>query len=756
MKRSYFKSRLFLKYITSYLLILLIPLVLLTVIIYNSAVRSLRSEIEQAHMNQLVQAKTIVDNLVKQLNDIATRVSYDEQLAKYRVHDPYYSRDAINALKNYKATSPLIDEMFLYFRKDNNIYSTAGMTSLTVFTDTFRFQNWSGAGVTRDLNEVKFPTVRRAILTNSSASMQQSMLAFLVPITPNSPNPHGMLMYLVKESELTALIDSILGDYRGSSVIFDNNGQILASNNNQENALGASDAARLFRLSSGTASVNINGKPHSVVSVKSDLNGWQYVTLMPSSQFFVRVLHIRSLILMLFSIVGIAGSIIALILARKQYTPIVDLMEFADSGSKPGAPLRDPGASGNELERIRTVLREYNLRANLQEPFARNSFLLMLLKYGNVPNLSPALLTAFNIQFDKEAHFVMVIGQDEQPETRADRQRWQSVVSSLSRIEIPEHAARVYGVELPRPDQIALIVSFDRRESSADPLPIRNLVEALHDRIADEMQAPLIVGVGSCYASSEHLNQSFIEACSALESRLSAGQGSITYFEKLADSPMEASWISKNTLLKLTQSLKQGNYHVAAQTVGEAMEELRTAGFSMKLARCVCFDVLNTILKTGLELGLDGIVGEIPRNEAFASLEELNRHFLSLAARICSLVEQNEEKEEHTLMDRIVEYIDSHYMDNALSLEAISCKYSISVSYFSRSFKDKVGINFVQYISQKRMEAAIDQLTTTNDPLKEIIQRVGYLDTPNFIRKFKKETGYTPGQYRKLYSNKTG
>jgi two-component system response regulator YesN len=50
------------------------------------------------------------------------------------------------------------------------------------------------------------------------------------------------------------------------------------------------------------------------------------------------------------------------------------------------------------------------------------------------------------------------------------------------------------------------------------------------------------------------------------------------------------------------------------------------------------------------------------------------------------------------------------------------------------------------------MEEVQRQLETTNDPLKDIIIRVGYVDTPNFIRKFKKETGYTPGQYRKLHN----
>lgn len=101
-------------------------------------------------------------------------------------------------------------------------------------------------------------------------------------------------------------------------------------------------------------------------------------------------------------------------------------------------------------------------------------------------------------------------------------------------------------------------------------------------------------------------------------------------------------------------------------------------------------------------------------------------------------------------MDDIVAYVDQQYADYTLSLEHIALKYSISTSYLSRSFKEKTGLNFSQYISRCRMEEVIRLLLSTDAPLKDIIERVGYLDTPNFIRKFKKETGFTPGQYRKL------
>lgn len=134
-----------------------------------------------------------------------------------------------------------------------------------------------------------------------------------------------------------------------------------------------------------------------------------------------------------------------------------------------------------------------------------------------------------------------------------------------------------------------------------------------------------------------------------------------------------------------------------------------------------------------------------------SSLKELESVLLSLASQVCTEVEQDSKQEEQSLIDRIIEYIDTHFTDHNLSLDTISCEFEISPSHVSRSFKDKTGINFVQYIWQKRLDRMIHQLKTTDTPLKDLIQEVGYLDTPNFIRKFKKETGLTPGQYRKQH-----
>lgn len=46
------------------------------------------------------------------------------------------------------------------------------------------------------------------------------MLAMLVPVKPNDPFPYGTVVYLMKESNLTGVMDSVLSDFSGSSYIF--------------------------------------------------------------------------------------------------------------------------------------------------------------------------------------------------------------------------------------------------------------------------------------------------------------------------------------------------------------------------------------------------------------------------------------------------------------------------------------------------------------------------------------------------------
>lgn len=752
---NHLKSKLLMKYALSYILMFLIPLTAVTIFVYENAVKGLRVEIEQSNVNQLNQVKNTIDTRMVELQEISGRIAYDRHLTPYMVRHPYYSLEAIQVLANYKASSSIAEDLFLYFHDDSNIYSYRGLADLNVaFNTLYQFEHWSPENIRQALNETRQPLMRPAenVTVNSR---KESMLVMLVPVKPNDPFPYGTVVYLMKESKLTGVMDSILRNFSGSSYIFSATGEVLTANSHGVN-LPKEELNTLSTLEPGIHSLELDGEQYSVVSVQSEENGWTYVTTMPSFQFFSRVAHVQTLILLVFCITVITGIAAALLLAKRQYHPIKDLMEFAKLRGSGNESLK----LRNEWEWIRQTLHEYSARIDLQEPFVRNQCMLLLLKHGKPddPEIEQMILSAgLRHPQGQDLYFSAILSWDNTVPGASSPHERHLLQEMLSNICLPGPDAQIFGVEFSAKDQFALIISLPGDEDGPVQSRMEQVIEAVQAVIREHSQLALSIGVGMAYRDLARLNQSFIEAAAALEHRMIRRSGQVTYFEQLTEPNPPAAenfWIPRKSMLKLEQSLKQGNESVARQMIADTIDTIKDEPLQAGLLRCICFDLLNAFLRTASELGMDEVFADMPGLTSFETLEELESRLRSLATAICEQVERNTETGESTLMDDILAYVDQQFADYTLSLEHVALKFAISTSYLSRSFKEKTGSNFSQYIWQRRVDEVIRLLENTSAPLKEIIEQVGYLDAPNFIRKFKKETGLTPGQYRKDHALK--
>ncbi len=749
-----FKSKLLFRYAVSYILAFLIPLTALTVFVYDSAVKNLRSEIEQSKVNQLNQVKMTIDGRVSELHALASRISYDEHLTPYMLHHPLSAQEAIRTLANYKASNSILEDLLLYMHGDSLIYSYKGLADLSVvFNKEYSFENWTEEEARRNLNEIDQPMIRAAEPVNMY-SRQERLLTLIVPIKTNDPYPYGAVVYLMKESKLTGVMDSILNDVNGSNYIFNENGELLTTNS-RGNEMPGGEWKTLSQLEPGIHSMELAGEKQSVVSVKSDENGWTYVMTMPSHQFFGRVAHVQTLIFIVFVLVVVTGSIAAMLLARRQYHPVKDLMEFV--GIQSGAALK----ASNEWDSIRQTIRDYNARIDMQQPFVRNQYLLLLLKHGRPedPEIRRSIDDiGLGFASGSGVYLTAVLSWNDNPERRKDASERHYIREMLDYFVVEDAGARVYGVEFSAADQLALVIALEGEEDAKTlQTRIEHTIEAVQLMVVDGLQTIPQIGVGSMYEELYSLNQSFVEAIAALEHRKMSGRGYVTYFDQLAvpDHGEEGSfWMSRKTMLKLDQSLKQGNTMLAVCIISDIMNTLKKETLSVHLLRCICFDVLNSLLRTASELRMNEAFADISKLASFETLEELESRLVTLASEICEEVERRTEDKQDNLIDDIVKDVDARFADYTLSLEHLALKFSVSTSYLSRSFKEKTGLNFSQYIWRRRVEEVTRQLETTSAPLKEIIEQVGYLDAPNFIRKFKKETGFTPGQYRKLKTSK--
>ncbi|WP_167859257.1 response regulator transcription factor [Paenibacillus cymbidii] len=99
------------------------------------------------------------------------------------------------------------------------------------------------------------------------------------------------------------------------------------------------------------------------------------------------------------------------------------------------------------------------------------------------------------------------------------------------------------------------------------------------------------------------------------------------------------------------------------------------------------------------------------------------------------------------IIGRIHQYV-QQYLHEELSLTRLSELVHLSPPYLSRVYKQMTGQGLLEYITQTRINKARLLLKTTDRKIQDIAAMIGLDSAPYFTRLFKKETGYTPQEYR--------
>lgn len=107
-----------------------------------------------------------------------------------------------------------------------------------------------------------------------------------------------------------------------------------------------------------------------------------------------------------------------------------------------------------------------------------------------------------------------------------------------------------------------------------------------------------------------------------------------------------------------------------------------------------------------------------------------------------------------TVSNRCIQYIKENYRSHTFTIKNMSKELLYHPDYLTRSMKRSIGMTPVQYINHYRLSRAKQSLQDGNLDLKSISRESGFADVSYFSRVFKKKEGMTPGQYRRLSSNR--
>lgn len=110
--------------------------------------------------------------------------------------------------------------------------------------------------------------------------------------------------------------------------------------------------------------------------------------------------------------------------------------------------------------------------------------------------------------------------------------------------------------------------------------------------------------------------------------------------------------------------------------------------------------------------------------------------------------EEHYDRVEADTIHQIKQFIFEHSHED-ISLDALGKKVGLSPIYISKMFKEKLGINYIDFLTECRIEKAKKLMADPEKSIKEITFEVGYHEPNYFSKVFKKMCGTSPKEYRK-------
>ncbi|MDF2926904.1 MAG: AraC family transcriptional regulator [Paenibacillaceae bacterium] len=748
------KASLFKKFVFSYIFVLAIPTAIMGVVLYKLSVVNLQHEVEASGISKLKQVNATMNMRMKEQQQLAARISLDARLAYYRVlEDGYKTSDVVTELERYRLNSVFINEILLYYRGDQRIYSSSGMHSIDTLTKlVYKYDTWTSEHFIEDINSINSVVVRPAEKVSINGIDEDYFLTYMYPIPPNNSYANGMLLFLIRQQTMADLIQDVLGDIKGSAYILDHTGQILVTKQTGTPVNSEELGALLHQYTeTGIYNIRVGDTEYSLLNVKSEETEWRAVSLISSSQFMGKVRSMRNFVLVLTGLIVLLGIVLTVVLSARNYRPIENLAKLV-AGKW---PQNQRSGKGDDLELIRHTLEkaydrgiELENQVDIQKALAREQFLLRLLK-GQIENAEEYRRLAENAQvvLKSRLYTVAVAGYTTVHAREAGQlAAWlQEQCPKVAEVHV---CSPGFAAGNPARHGIAYIIGLDG-EKAGDGL---EQLAAFFDISGENSDGNKIcAGIGKLYDQPVQIKYAYIEALSAFEIACGSDSGKQVMLYEELPADQELLYPAKEQL-RLLQSLKQGSATVARDALACILKEISSGAAPKYMVKCIAYDIVNTIIKLMNELCPELLKENVQKLAEFQSLAELEEELDNWIDRICEYINSHKDNKHSTLKAGLLNHINANYSSYEISLESVAEAFGISPYYLSRFFKEQTGEGFKDYIMRLRMSAMKTLLVTTQRPIKELIEELGYKDASTFTNKFKAAEGVTPGEYRRLYA----
>lgn len=260
-----------------------------------------------------------------------------------------------------------------------------------------------------------------------------------------------------------------------------------------------------------------------------------------------------------------------------------------------------------------------------------------------------------------------------------------------------------------------------------------------------DKQSGWFIGIGNDCSTLEEIRQSYQGAIIA-----SSNTTLPVKYRFYQDVPVineRDSWQQIKILKKdLVDQVRLGQWDHLKLNIINLIQSYEMEGLEIQQAQQLTLDALWSIWSILSELGIDT---ETPiYHYQTPNYRQLRSETMNLLNKMKSSHENHYKNLEANTIHQIKQFILDNSQKN-ISLETLSNQVGLSPIYISKMFKEELGINYIDFLTECRIEKAKKLLADSDKSIKEISLEVGYHEPNYFSKVFKKMCNVTPREYRK-------
>lgn len=298
---------------------------------------------------------------------------------------------------------------------------------------------------------------------------------------------------------------------------------------------------------------------------------------------------------------------------------------------------------------------------------------------------------------------------------------------------------------------ITLIAAVDGEKKQT------SLIDLLGDickEIKRILQVTVTIGIGYFCMDLEQLPAAYQSAVDALGYQEIVGTGNIIYIndmEPVSRGKLQLETRDEADLIAAVKFGTREKIEAAARSFASRMESARVhmrqqQVYQMSIINCLIRLMQQQDLDLGAMFGTDEMYGKViygnMKPEEFASV------ITEVGCRMNEAMNRERDKTAKKVILEAKQYILDHYQDPELSVDVMCRQLHMSPAYFSTVFKRETGQTYIAYLTEVRLDKAVELLNTTDDKTYVIAQKVGYQEQNYFSYVFKKRFGISPTKFR--------